>query len=252
MNIISKVIGTVAKTAAATTAVLMFLVGPAYGGGINGLLGVIPGVPQVDSTGVVGQGCTFVTNGNGGTLTVTSTPGLYISLLGLEFINPGGLLTINAELDAAGNVISGDIVINGTTPSGLTDPMLTGDLVAIGLANLGTTPGATDQGDFRFDVTGGSIPTADPLWPAGSDIGATLTLEGSTYDLAPGAYRAGVTLPALSLAPGAYSVNVSVMSAVGNHHYCRRAPAVVISSEVQATFDGLLGLEHNWIEPERY
>ena len=179
MNIILKISGTMLKLAAIVTAVFMVSVGPALSGGTSGLLGVQPGFPQLDSTGGPGQGCSY--DSGTMTLTVTSTPGLYFSdANSLDFVT-AGVLTVTTVLDLAGNVQSGTFVVNGTTAiGGLTDPLLTGIVDSIGLSDTSAPAGGTDQGDYRISPTGGSI-LGDPNWPAGADIGATLTMEGSDY-----------------------------------------------------------------------
>ena len=182
MHILKRTTGNLAKIAIAL-AVFIYTSTPALAQGTGGLLGIQPGFPQLDTTGAVGQTCAY--DSTTGVLTIESTPNLYFPDGNtLNFVN-GGLVTITATVDALGGISSGSIVVNGTTSGGLGDPLLTGGLSATyGLSDTNPTPGATDQGDFRFTATGGSILTdvapAVP-WPAGYDIGATLTLEGSTY-----------------------------------------------------------------------
>ncbi|REJ77063.1 MAG: ABC transporter ATP-binding protein [Acidobacteria bacterium] len=79
--------------------------------------------------------------------------------------------------------------------------------------------------------------------------GLSTMLEGRTYQLEPGHHRAGVVFPGLALAAGAFTVNLTIMSGTGNHFYARRVPAITIASEILPTFDGLLEVQHDWIEP---
>jgi MYXO-CTERM domain-containing protein len=170
-------------TAASITiiAILICSISTVAAQGISGLLGDLPGHPQVESTGgAAGQGCSF--DSGTMTLTITSTPQLYFPDADtLNFVN-AGLLTLTAMVDTNGNVISGSIDITGTTSGGLGDPLLLGNVVEMGLENSGALPGETDRGDFLIEVTGGSLLT-DPSWPADSfNAQAKLTMLLSTYD----------------------------------------------------------------------
>jgi len=149
--------------------------------GTDGLLGDLPGYPQVESTGgAAGLGCSF--DSSSMTLTITSTPQLYFPDADtLNFVD-AGLLTLTAMVDLDGNVISGSIDITGST-STLGDPLLLGNVVEMGLENSGALPVATDRGDFLIEVLEGSSLLTDPNWPAGSFSAiATIRLGLSTYD----------------------------------------------------------------------
>jgi hypothetical protein len=162
------------------TLVALFLcsTGTAWSMSTDGLIGVSPGFPQIDATSGPGQGVIYDSASR--TLTVTSTPTLYFpDSSTLNFIT-GGLLTIIANFNLDGNLAGGSLFISGTTSGGLSDPLLSGSLLSLGLEDTSPTPGGTDRGDFLFAPTGGSILT-DPQWPLGAFIGATLTIEGSTY-----------------------------------------------------------------------
>ncbi len=159
-------------------ALLLFSTGTAWSMSTDGLIGVSPGFPQIDATSGPGQGVIYDSASR--TLTVTSTPTLYFpDSSTLNFIN-GGLLTLIANFNPAGNLAGGSLLITGTTSGGLGDPLLSGNLLRLGLEDSSPNSGGTDRGDFLFAATGGSILT-DPQWPNGAFIGATLTIEGSTY-----------------------------------------------------------------------
>jgi len=152
--------------------------GTAWSMSTDGLIGVNPGFPQIDATSGPGQGVTYDSASR--TLTVISTPTLYFPDANtLNFVD-GGLLTLIANFNPAGNLASGSLLITGTTSGGLGDPLLSGQLLRLGLEDTSPNPGGTDRGDFLFTATGGSILT-DPQWPNGAFIGAALTIEGSTY-----------------------------------------------------------------------
>ncbi|MBM3724636.1 MAG: hypothetical protein FJW40_04315 [Acidobacteria bacterium] len=70
-----------------------------------------------------------------------------------------------------------DLVVNATATLGANNyaaPLLTGEVIAFGYNETGTT---TDQFDFKFQITGGSLA---PFY-AGNDIAVTLTAENSTF-----------------------------------------------------------------------
>jgi hypothetical protein len=142
--------------------------------GTTGLLGVTPGFPQVAAGS--GQQCSY----DSGTLTITSLHNLYLPDSNTSDQITAGMLTLTATLDLAGNVTSGSITLNGTTTGGLSDPLLTGNLVAIGLEDTSPLSGGIDHGDFRVTPTGGSIFTG-PDWPAGIDLTGSFNMTNSTY-----------------------------------------------------------------------
>ena len=150
--------------------------------GINGLLGVQPGFPQIDGTSGPNGGAFFTPFGGGvGTLNITSTPNLYFPDSNtLQFIN-GGSLTISAVIDEMDISTAGFVLTGGTTTGGLGNPLLIGSLLSYGLENSTQNALGTDRADFLLNPTGGSMLT-DPNFAAGSLIGITMTLEGSTYN----------------------------------------------------------------------
>jgi hypothetical protein len=167
---------TITGFAAVLANIFMIIAGPVSAQGTDGLLGVFPGFPQVDAQGA-GQQCSF--DSGSLTLTIMSTPSIYFSDANtLELIN-AGMLTLTATTDIDGNVQSGSLVINGSTTGGLGDPLLTGDVVMMGLEDSSPQIGATDRGDFRITPSGGSI-LSDPNYD-GSDFVMTLTMINSTY-----------------------------------------------------------------------
>jgi hypothetical protein len=167
---------TITGFAAVFVNIFMIIAGPVSAQGTDGLLGVIPGFPQVDAQGA-GQQCSF--DSGSMTLTIMSTPNIYLSDANtLELIN-AGMLTLTATTDIDGNVQSGSLVINGSITGGLGDPLLTGDVVMMGLEDSSPEIGGTDRGDFRITPSGGSI-LSDPNYD-GSDFVMTLTMINSTY-----------------------------------------------------------------------
>jgi hypothetical protein len=170
------------KTTAAGLAAALVLaagaVAPANAGP-TGLLGLMPGFPQLDVNSAGGQGCSYDSGTQ--TLTITATASFYFpTASSLDFVT-GGLVTLTAGIDNSGNLTGGTFVVNGTTTGGLTDPLLTGTVSDYGTENSSAVPNATDRADFRMTPTGGSI-IGDPAWPAGADIGMTGTLELSTFN----------------------------------------------------------------------
>lgn len=163
-------------------ALCMFAAGSASAMGINGLLGVQPGFPQIDGTSGPNGGASFTPTGGGfGNLVINSTPNLYFPDSGtLQFIS-GGSLTINGIIGESTISAAGFVLTGGTTSGGLGNPLLVGQLLEYGLENTNTNPGGTDRADFLVNPTGGSMLT-DPNFMTGSLIGISMTLEGSTYN----------------------------------------------------------------------
>ncbi|MBT8135951.1 MAG: VPLPA-CTERM sorting domain-containing protein [Gammaproteobacteria bacterium] len=69
----------------------------------------------------------------------------------LDIVN--GLFTLNAQIDSAGNLASGSLVVSGTIGSQYSGTLLTGDLTAFGFND---NP-AGDPLEFLFSVTGGEL-----------------------------------------------------------------------------------------------
>ena len=155
--------------------------------GQGALLGLNPGIPQLDFSSFSAPGCTYDSTND--LLTVTSQPSL--ALFGPLPAGPagfiiGGSMTLTANIDAAGTLSGGTFVVNGTVndssgptlygPVLLTGTFTGGDYGMVDVTMDLVNPG-TDQADFRIILTGG---TMAPLY-AGSDIGVNLTMELSDY-----------------------------------------------------------------------
>jgi hypothetical protein len=155
--------------------------------GSAALLGVLPGFP---SLAYDGQGTTTYDAGSG-LLTIAARPvAIRFEPASIpRFVEPTGeppqrFLSILVELDLDGNLVGGppgpDLIIVGRVDEdgdGSFDydgTLLTGEALAFGFQDTTTF---TDQYDFRFAVTGGSL---EPLY-AGRDIGVTVTSESSTF-----------------------------------------------------------------------
>jgi hypothetical protein len=166
---------------AAILAILICSMGTSLAAVQDGLVGVVPGHPQIDAPGAVGQQCSYDFAAQ--TLTIESTAQFYFPDPNTLDPIDTGLLTLEAMIDGNGNLTGGTLTITGTTTNGgLTDPLMTGDLVALGMVDTGSN----DGGDFRATPTGGSVVNG-PDWPANSDITATLSLRNSIY---PGSFDA--------------------------------------------------------------
>lgn len=144
----------------------------------SGILGIVPGVPQVD-TDAVGSVCSY----NAGTSTLTLSPVPSVVLFDTAGTNLGfidfGSLTIEANISSAGTLVGGTFTMNGETTDFNTSqffgsPLLTGTIVAYGI----DAPGTTDLMDFRIQPTAGSLLAR---FAPGDQIGARVRLEGSTF-----------------------------------------------------------------------
>ena len=148
--------------------------GPAWGG----LLGLPIGYPQVTSD--LGGSCTY-TAGTG-TLSLTAVPTLVYfdsAATNLGFVSGAASMSVSANIDGAGNLVSGTFIVNGDLTDYLTNvlypsPLLTGNIVAYGIA----APGTSDLIDFRIQPTGGSLIAR---FAPGDQIAAQVTLELSTF-----------------------------------------------------------------------
>ena len=185
MNINRRIIRSRLRSLALAVVTLSLLIVGSFGSasamGVSGLLGVVPGFPQIDGSGTDGQGASYAPTGGGaGLLTLTSTPNIYLSDPGsFAFINDG-ILTMSAFIDSAGNSPA-DITIFSGSAGALGSPLLIADIISFGLENTNSNPGGTDRADFLLDPVGGSI-LSDPNWIAGSLAAMTMTLEKSTYN----------------------------------------------------------------------
>ena len=146
------------------------------------ILGIVPGVPQVD-TDAVGAVCSYDT----GTATLTLSPVPTVVSFDTAGTNLGfidfGSMTITANINTSGSLVGGTLVMNGETTDYntsdffgpyTTTPLLTGTIVAYGI----DAPGTTDLVDFRIQPTGGSLLVR---FAPGDQIGARVRLEGSTF-----------------------------------------------------------------------
>ncbi len=98
--------------------------------------------------------------------------------------NGSRAVTIRVNVDGAGNVISGNLVVEGAIdmdfppPGGVNeydDILLTGDILEFGYLDSGAT---NDHFDLKFAVTGGSLATD---YYIGMNIGVTVLSEGSDF-----------------------------------------------------------------------
>lgn len=187
------------KSAVVVAAVISIVsFGSASAMGINGLIGVQPGFPQIDVNGGPGQGVSFtpfldinLDPTGQGLLRVSSTPGLYFPDASSLDLIQNGLFDLSAVIGPTGMSPIGLVITNGTTGGGLADPLLVADILEYGLENTSSNPGGTDRADFLLNPLGGSM-LNDLNWNAGSLVGITMTLEGSTYDgNLDGAWEAG-------------------------------------------------------------
>lgn len=159
---------------AATVAVS--LVGPAYAD----LIGVQPGFPVLACHN---QGTLNYDSG----LDVLSIDAIPTAIRFSEaqpptFVTPPTTVTIRVLVDETGALIGGvsgdDLIVTGETvdPQGnvLKSPLLLGEVLEFGYLDSG---GPTDEFDFRFEVTGGSLAG----FYVGKDIGVTLMSESSDF-----------------------------------------------------------------------
>ncbi|MCK6456589.1 MAG: hypothetical protein L6Q92_08685 [Phycisphaerae bacterium] len=156
-------------------------------GTLAALLGILPGFPLLtyDSNGATSY------NAGSAIFTITASPIAirFSNVSPPRFVNPTGFppsetLSINVELDAAGNLVGGipgdDLLIVGQVDAdgnGSIDysgTLLTGEVDAFGFRDSGLT---TDEYDFRFRVTGGSLAS---LY-GNNDIGVVVTSENSNF-----------------------------------------------------------------------
>jgi protocatechuate 3,4-dioxygenase beta subunit len=111
-----------------------------------------------------------------------------VSILPMTAPDGHGDVQIHARIGADGSLLGGvsgdDFLLQGTidaNSNGIADPgettgvLLTGEIYAFGYLDSG---GPTDSFDFRFVPTGGALLAS---WPAGKDIGITMTSEHSDF-----------------------------------------------------------------------
>lgn len=142
------------------------------------LLGLSLGFPVALSNG--GSACSY--SASSGTLTLNSLPTLLVwesTESNVSIFDSTASMDITVSLNSAGGFISGSFTLTGTvtdelTSETFTSPLLTGTIVAYGVA----APGTTDNADFRIQPTGGSLLAR---YPDGDQIGVTATLENSTF-----------------------------------------------------------------------
>ncbi len=151
-------------------------------GSINTAHAVILNIPLlVPKVSATGGGGTCAYNTGASTLTITGTPDTVAfnpAETNIGFVDFGSL-TISANINSAGTLISGTFTMNGETTDFNTStffasPLLTGTVVAYGI----DAPGTSDKIDFRIQPSGGSLLAR---FAPGDQIAVAVTLEGSTY-----------------------------------------------------------------------
>jgi len=137
---------------------------------VGALLGVQLGYPNIAYTSNTGQGAIY----DGSQLSITSVPRFITLTAGTtpEFVISGNL-SITATIDASGNMTAGTFSVSGSA-SGYTGVLLSGDLLDYGIVELG----ASDLIDFRLVANAGAMLHLFTT----SEVGAIVTLEGSTFD----------------------------------------------------------------------
>lgn len=136
------------------------------------------GNPQVVSDS--GGACSY--NAGTGALTLTGAPTFVFfdsAQSNVSFVD-FGTITVSANIDNAGTLVGGTFTLNGETTDFETNdffasPLLTGTIVAYGIA----APGTSDLVDFRIQPTGGSLLSR---FAPGDQIAVQVTLEGSTFN----------------------------------------------------------------------
>ena len=129
----------------------------------------------------LGGGGTCAYNAGVETLTITGAPDQVefdAAATNIGFVDFGAL-TVSANINGSGTLIGGTLTVNGETTDFNTfdffaSPLLTGNIVAYGIA----APGTTDVVDFRVQPTGGSLLAR---FAGGDQVGVKVTLEGSTF-----------------------------------------------------------------------
>ena len=142
------------------------------------LLNLTLGFPLVLSD--AGSACSY--NAGTGTLTLQSLPTLVVfesTESNVGFVADGSM-DISASLDSSGGLISGTFTLTGSVTDDLASetfasPLLTGTIVAYGIA----PPGTTDNADFRIQPTGGTLLSR---YGATDQIGVNVTLETSSFN----------------------------------------------------------------------
>ncbi len=140
-----------------------------------GLLGVQVGYPKFNFVSNVDQGVTY----DGTTMIITAAPSFVTLSAGdtAQFVF-GGTLTINARVDATGNIVAdpaNTYSMSGTVGS-YSGVLIEGAVIDFGLLDI---PGSdTDFLDSRLSVTGGSM---SGLFTS-TESGIVVTLEGSSYN----------------------------------------------------------------------
>jgi hypothetical protein len=143
------------------------------------VLGISAGYPQVvtDSGGV----CSY--SAGTSTLTLTGVPTfIYFDSAqsNVSFVDVG-TVTLSANINNSGTLVGGTFTLDGeTTDFNTSDffmsPLLTGTIVAYGIA----APGTSDLVDFRIQPTGGSLIV--PRFATGDQIAVRVSLQGSTFN----------------------------------------------------------------------
>lgn len=142
------------------------------------VLGIPVGYPQVVTDS--GGSCSYSTGTS--TLTLTGVPTfIYFdsAQANVSFVDLG-TISLSANINSSGNLIGGSFTLNGETTDFNTStffasPLLTGTIVAYGIA----APGTSDLVDFRIQPTGGSLIAR---FAPGDQIAVQVALEGSTFN----------------------------------------------------------------------
>jgi hypothetical protein len=142
------------------------------------VLGIPVGYPQIVTDS--GASCSYSTGTS--TLTLTGVPTfIYFdsAQTNVSFVDLGSV-TLSANIDSSGSLIGGSFTVNGETTDFNTNdlfvsPLLTGTIVAYGIA----APGTSDLVDFRIQPTGGTLLTR---FAPGDQIAVQVSLEGSTFN----------------------------------------------------------------------
>jgi hypothetical protein len=152
------------------------------------ILGLQIGYPQIAAD--PGSSCSY--SSSAGALTLIGAPTVIyfdsaqtnVSFVGADSVS-GAVATVNvsANINSSGTLTGGTFTVIGETydwnNNGLYfgSPLLTGTIVAYGIA----APGTTDLVDFRIQPTGGSL-IAPSYIATGDQIAVRVSLEGSTFN----------------------------------------------------------------------
>ena len=77
--------------------------------------------------------------------------------------------------------------------------------------------------------------------------GLSSFLEKRSFELSPGTYECGVVIPCLDLPAGSYDFAFSILDEHGVPSHLQLNPLTTLSVVRPFQFDGLVGLEHDWV-----